>query len=525
VQRTIPPLILLIAISLGSLFFRLGSLPLSGADEPRYARIAQEMLAQENWITPTLEGKPWLEKPPLYYWMTIPAAAIFKSDEFAARVGPAKSAFTAALAIFCLGWIVAGRTAGALGATILLTSIGFAGFGRSASTDMPFTCSFTLAMSVLAIAVERNIGAKVLWAYLFLGLAVLAKGPVAIILAFGIGLCFWIIADYPRILERWHIGWGLLIAAAISVPWFWMAFRQNGYAFIATFFINHNLARFVTDIHHHSQPFYYYGPVLLALIFPWSSWLLLLARSPVEKLRRWREWDPGTIFFSCWFLVPVVFFSLSDSKLAGYILPSLPPLALLLGIVLSRCYETSVEPTRMRGAMWVHITLSAGMAFAAVFYFNREYGSWGIGLVLALAILTPAVFGFAFRSNCKRAFKATAVQGFVVLIAIAQFAFPVLGAYHSTREIAREAVKLRSAGEPIVTYQFFHHSLHYYTNYQISGEVDDPESLRRFVESIPSTLVVAKPAGLKDISADRDFLVTPLYVQADFHLVRVSRPK
>ena len=102
-RRALPSLIILIAISSGSLFFHLGSLPLTGADEPRYARIAQEMHERGAWITPELEGKPWLEKPPLYYWITSPLYSIFSSPETASRVGPALCALIAALAIFWVG--------------------------------------------------------------------------------------------------------------------------------------------------------------------------------------------------------------------------------------------------------------------------------------------------------------------------------------------------------------------------------------------------------------------------------------
>jgi 4-amino-4-deoxy-L-arabinose transferase-like glycosyltransferase len=307
-------------------------LPLSGADEPRYARIAQEMLDQRQWITPILEGKPWLEKPPLYYWITIPLIPHIVSPEIAARAAPAVCALISALAVCWLGSLLWTRLAGLLGALILLTSLGFAGYGRSASTDMPFTCCLTVALALLAAASERAIGrGKVLWAYVFLGLAVLAKGPAALVLAAGIMFFFWFLDDRRIVLSRWHILTGFAIAALLAIPWFWLAFRQNGYAFISTFFINHNIARFVTDIHHHSQPFYYYFAALLALMFPWSGWLpVLVSKSPIEGLRRWREWNPGMLFLACWLLFPLVFFSLSDSKLPGYILPSLPPLALIL---------------------------------------------------------------------------------------------------------------------------------------------------------------------------------------------------
>jgi 4-amino-4-deoxy-L-arabinose transferase-like glycosyltransferase len=526
VRLALPSLIVLIAISLGSIFFRLGSLPLTGPDEPRYARIAQEMCDQGEWITPTLEGKPWLEKPPLYYWLTIPFYSVFNSPETAARVAPALCALATALAIFCLGSLVSSRLAGLLGATIILTSLGCAGYGRGASTDMPFTCCFTIAMTALAVAVEKDIGAKVLIAYLFLGLAVLGKGPVAIILTAGIVLCFWLLDERAGILRRCYILPGIIITAAVSVPWFWLAFRQNGYAFIATFFINHNFARFVTNLHHHSQPFYYYVPVLLALVFPWSGWLvLLITKSPMAALRRWREWNPLMVFLACWFLLPILFFSLSDSKLAGYILPSLPPLALILGVRLNSWIEGIAEPARLRAAVILQLILSTALAIAAPIFFNKDYGGrWDIGLSLSVAILPPAIFAFIFglKNNCRRAFQATALQGVAMIAALALFAFPVLGAYHSTRDIAHQALQLRTPGEPIATYQFFHHTLHYYTSYQITAKLDNPDALLKYAHSRSTALIVTKSSSLKNLSAIKDITITPLYTQANFHLLRIT---
>ena len=317
----IPPvrryLFLLLLISTGTLFFRLGSLPLAGADEPRYARIAQEMRQSGNWITPTLEAKPWLEKPPLYYWITAPFYSVF-TDETAARTGNALCALLTALAIFALGTRFRSRHAGFLGAAILLTSLGFVGFGRSASTDIAFTCCLTLALSILAAAFDKDIGIKVLAAYVFLGLAILAKGPSPSFSrpASACSPGTWTSVPYsPPLAHRT----GLIITAAVSILWFWLAFSQNGYAFISTFVINHNIA--LPD--RHPSPF--------------AAFLLLCSGNPrtdlpvdgmaahagqvaAGALRRWREWDPRMVFLVCWFLFPILFFSLSGSKLAGYVL-------------------------------------------------------------------------------------------------------------------------------------------------------------------------------------------------------------
>jgi len=527
VRRVFPSLLLLIAISSGALFFRLGSLPLSGADEPRYARIAQEMHDRGTWVTPSLEGKPWLEKPPLYYWITEPFYSVFKTNETAARVGPALCALITALAVFWLGSELWSTGAGLIGASILLTSLGFAGYGRSASTDMPFTCCFTLSMAILlhggrlrtAARREAPLG-SVLLAYLLLGLAVLGKGPVAIVLAGGIVLCVWFLDERGGVLRTWRVLPGLVLAAIVSVPWFWLVFRQNGFGFISTFFINHNIARYVTGIHHHSQPALYYLPVLLALLFPWSGWLaLLVSKSPLQAVRRWRHWDLPMVFLACWFLVPIIFFSLSDSKLAGYILPSLPPLALILGIYISRA-----EQSRLRLAAGLNLLVSAAMAVAAPLLFEKEYGNWKIGLLISVVTLVPAFFSFAFnlKGKCHDAFGVTVMQGLILIVVVAQFAFPVMGAYYSTRDIAHLALELRHPGEPMITYQFSHHTLHYYTGYQIAGQLDDKNSLVQFARLHPNFLVVTKSEAVKEIGRIKELSASPVGEQGDFHLLRIS---
>ena len=530
-RRALSSVILLVAISCGSLFFRLGSLPLSGADEPRYARIAQEMHDQGNWVTPSLQGKPWLEKPPLYYWLTIPFYSL-AIDETTSRLGPALCALITGLAVF---WIGPSRTAGFIAAAILLTSLGFIGFGRSASTDMPFTCFFTLSMTMLAswdhrrpagpgsAGVSPAAGWMILLAWIFLGIAVVAKGPVALALAAGILLFVWFLDDRGVVLRSWHVVPGVILTAVVSIPWFWLAFRENGFSFIATFFINHNLARYITDIHHHSQPFYYYLPVLVALLFPWSGWLVSLADKSIWKdFRNWREWNPLAVFLACWFLFPIIFFSLSDSKLAGYILPSLPPLALILGILISRAIE---QKSRLRAVAMTQLILSAAMAVAAPITFQKEYGgNWKVGLILSAAIALPAVFSFIFglRGRWAHAFGATVLQGVLIVVVLAQFAFPVLGAYHSTKEMAYRTLQLRHSGEPIVTYRFFHHSLHYYTDYQVAGKLDDAGSLLEFARTNPEFLVVTNVKGMKEISAIKQLSVALLAEQGNFRLLRIQ---
>jgi 4-amino-4-deoxy-L-arabinose transferase-like glycosyltransferase len=521
--------ILLLAAISGSIFFRLGSLPLSGPDEPRYARVAKEMHEHGRWITPTLQGKPWLEKPPLYYWATIPVLSFLHEDEQAARMAPALGALLVALTVFGLGSMLWTRLAGLLAGSILLTSLGFVGFGRSASTDMPFTCCFTLAMAILAAALKKNLGiATITCGYAFLGMAVLGKGPVALILAAGIGTCVWFLDEKGMALRRWRILLGSIVTAAISLPWFWLAFRQNGYSFISTFFLNHNVARYVTGIHHHSQPVYFFIPVFIALMFPWSGWLVLLIKSPMKEFRRWREWDPIMIFLHCWAIFPIIFFSFSESKLAGYILPSFPPIALIMGMRFSKLLDDNPENARqMKIGSYISTGFSLAFAIAAPIYFDKEYGNYRIGLLIGSVILIASLIGFVLNqwNRNKRIFEVCAIQGLLAIIIIVQLAFPTVGAYHSAREIALKALEVQRKGEPIITYGYFHHSLNFYTGYTIAGDIYDPGTIYRFAQKYPSSLVVTTIDGPKTLLGIPDFSFTLVGRQGNLRLFRLTKTK
>ena len=145
------------------------------------------------------------------------------------------------------------------------------------------------------------------------------------------------------------------------------------------------------------------------------------------------------------------------------------------------------------------------------------------GLVSA-AMLAPALIAFRFglKGSCSRAFKATVLQGLVLVLALAQFAFPVLGAYHSTRDIAHQTMRLKRADEPIITFRFFHHSFNYYTDYAIADEFQETKSLRRFVQNHSSTLVVTDIEGMKTLSETAGLKTNLLAEQGNFRLIRAS---
>jgi 4-amino-4-deoxy-L-arabinose transferase-like glycosyltransferase len=334
-------------------------LGLVGADEPRYAQIAHEMLVRFDsahtlgerlsaCVTPYLYGHPWLEKPALYYWRAMFTFQDFGVHDWSARLPSLSFAFVMGALIYL--HMRRFRAGGHLDAAIITVACaGIIGFARGASTDMQMAAP--LAIGLLGWYAWYETGSK-FWLfdiYFFTGVATLAKGPVAPFLAALIVMAFALLR------REWSIVWrsfwwpGVVLYFAMVLPWF-IAVQVQNPTFFYDFFMRQNLQRFTTDLYQHSQPWWYYLVVVVLAMMPWT---VLAGRALVDgiqtsvaewRLRRLnprrrvpnRPGDAFPEFLVLWALIPIVFFSLSRSKLPGYILPSLPPLAILTGDYLFR---------------------------------------------------------------------------------------------------------------------------------------------------------------------------------------------
>ena len=362
---------------------------LVGADEPRYAQIAHEMLEKLNhahtlreqlsaYVTPYLYGRPWLEKPALYYWR---AMLVFREEgvyDWAARL-PSVS-----FALWLVGLTYLHmrrfRPGGHLDAALITAACaGILGFSRGASTDMQLAAPLSIGLLGWYAWYETKSKFWLFDIYFFTGVATLAKGPVAPFLVLLIVGCF------AALRREWWIFWrslwwpGILLYFAIVLPWFIAVQHQNP-TFFQEFFLEHNLERFATNRYQHQQPTWYYLVVVLLATMPWTVVAMRSLVDGVSKsITEWRNRHermskllPGKIplsqpgdafpeFLVLWALIPIVFFSFSQSKLPGYILPSLPPITILTGDYLYR--------SRQRGLQrWVLLghALLVGVVTAAV---------------------------------------------------------------------------------------------------------------------------------------------------------------
>ncbi len=345
-------------------FYGMGQFGLIGADEPRYAQVAREMLERHDWITPVLGGHAWLEKPPLYYWQAMLAYSMFGVSDVAARIPGAIDATLLVVAVYLL-FRRFRRGVEVDAALITASCAGVIGYAHAASMDMALTATFGVGM--LAWWAWRESGRRIYLA-LFYGctaLGMLAKGPVAPFLAAAVIVVFAQAAREVRLVLRTLWLPGIFLFCAIALPWY-VAVQMRNPEFFREFILQHNLARFSSDLYHHRQPFWYYLPVTALAFVPWTIFVIAAF---AESLRIW--WaerksvsaEPDFEFqfrvFTCsWLVVPIVFFSLSQSKLPGYILPAIPAGAVLLADYLRRHLAREEEPVS-KGLVILHALVAA----------------------------------------------------------------------------------------------------------------------------------------------------------------------
>ncbi len=399
------------------------------------------MLARHDWVTPYLYGVPWLEKPPLYYWCAMLA---YKGaggvSDVAARLPVA--VLSALLIIFIYVWSRRFRRGMQLDAALITASaVMIIGFGRSASTDMPLTATFTVAMlSWFGWYVSQR-KRWLLAFYFFCGLATLAKGPVAIFLAAVIIVLFAALRRDAKLILRTLSPIGIVLYLAVVSPWFIAVQRANP-EFFRVFFLQQNLERFTSNLYHHPEPFWFYLPVALLALVPWT---VFTVAAIVDALRDWRfsvqqpagQEDLRT-FLTLWFLIPIVFFSFSHSKLAGYILPSIPAGTILLANFILRREQEASKP-----AMWLVLlhALLAGAMLAASFIVPFKLLKLPLPLhvivvAASLAIATVVMLWFTMENQGYRAMRfATLVPAVIAFALILRGTAPMINILVSERPV------------------------------------------------------------------------------------------
>ena len=389
--KTDPIWIVLLALTFFVYFFGL-TIPLVGPDEPRYAQVAREMFERSDWITPTLGGYHWFEKPALLYWLQIASYHIFGVTEFAARFGSALFGLGTIGSLWILGKFVLiqrPKTENQSPTTdfakwlalIAASSLGLIAFSHGASFDIILTFPMTTALVSFYIfdsaersgpvSPSRRVAASLIAFYFFIGISLIAKGLVGIVFPFAIvGFYYLLSWKFPSRVFILSLFWGTILAAIVASAWYLPMYMRHGDSFIDEFFIQHHFQRYTSNKYFHPQPFYFFFWVLPLMTIPWLPFFFLSIWDFVKKIatrspRLGSSPSPLLLFAVAWLAVPLVFFSFSGSKLPGYILPAVPAAIILTAEYIWRF----VEGSHKRAILIQSIAVTTFVVIVAVMIF------------------------------------------------------------------------------------------------------------------------------------------------------------
>jgi 4-amino-4-deoxy-L-arabinose transferase-like glycosyltransferase len=436
-------------------FYGIAQFGLIGADEPRYAQVAREMLERGDWVTPTLGGRPWLEKPPLYYWQAMLVYRVLGVSDAAARIPSCIDATLMVIGVYL--FFRKFRPGVEVDASLIAASCaGIIGYARAASMDMALTATFAMAM--LAWWSWRQSAKRIYLAgfYVCMALGMLAKGPVAPFLAATVIGVYSLAVRERNLIARTLWAPGVLLFLAVGLPWY-IAVEVRNPQFFREFILEHNLARFSTNLYHHPEPVWYYIPVILLALVPW---IVFVIAAFVESTRLWwRERGADVdlelqfrILLSSWLIVPVAFFSFSQSKLPGYILPAVPAGAILLADYLRQRLETETPAPKWMAIVHALVACAPLVPAALVGYIVSGHRMFGGPLFwIALAVALGLSIGVAL-TLIGRLYWLRFVTLIPVVLAVA--AVLKLGTFSiderlSTRPLANELASMETQKLPI----------------------------------------------------------------------------
>jgi dolichol-phosphate mannosyltransferase len=502
-QRSPLPALALLLIVAGLLFFSRLSAPLLEPQEPRYAEIPRQMLAEGRLLTPVLNGQPYLDKPPLLYWSVMASYTLFGVHDWAARLVPGLAGLLTVLLTYFWGRRAAGDRAGLCGALVLCLSGRFVYLERMLTMDC-LLCLWTTAG--LATAHAALLGRRLHWGWWLLSatacaLGVLTKGPVALVLILVPVLAYYLLDRRAARVGFRHWTAYLAVVLLVAGPWY-IAIIAAEPEFAASFFWRHNVVRFLAPFDH-AEPFWFHLPPLLLGMLPWSLLLpgflrYLFRRSRRSAARR----QPALGFFVLAALWSLLFFSASGCKRAVYIVPALPPLALALG-----CYLGALVPRRSLRESWAAVwsrgartayratffmlTLGAGAALlAGGYHLIKPTAAFALsgGAVAASALLV------AFRK--KASWPVCAGATFTVLFAGVFVLQPAYNRQYSLRDCLRDIPQTPALS--VVCYPQRWDSVSFYLPRADvhAYSADQRAQLLQTVRSHPGTLLIVKTGPL-----------------------------
>ena len=335
-RRNLLGLILFFGIAFA---FRTGTYPLLNPDEGRYAEIPREMVAGNDWITPRLNGVNYFEKPPLMYWAEAMSFTVLGNNETAARAVPALFALLGVLLTYYAVRKLYGEDAGLASAVVLGSSLLYAAHARIVIIDMAVSVLMSWTLFSFILGIKEKVGPQrryfFMQLYISAALATLAKGLIGVLLTGAVMFLWLLIFNQWKRLRPLYLPSGLIVFLIIAAPWHILVSGHNP-TWVHRYFVYEHFQRFFSSVASRPGPWWYFIPVILVGLFPWTGFLYPALKQSLQGGWAKRENNKETWFFVTWVVFIFLFFTKSHSKLVPYILPVFPPLAAIIGVWLAK---------------------------------------------------------------------------------------------------------------------------------------------------------------------------------------------
>ena len=481
---------LLISVLVALWFLPLGWRHLVPSDEGRYAEIAREMLAHGDWVTIRYNDLKYFEKPPFHLWMTAIAYAAFGLGEWQARLWVALSGAAGLLLTMLASrrWF-SDRVAMLTGLILLATPTwNLASHFNSLDMGVSAALAGVLAGMLIAQHPDATPGERRAWmwvAWVSMAIGVLTKGLIGIVLPGLVLVAYTLIGRDWRVWRRLHLGTGSLIFLAIVAPWFVLVSRRNP-EFLSFFFVHEHFERFTSSVHHRSAPWWYFVPQVIVGFLPWLGLALPMSRVVCEGGS-----GPGfrpSLFLGLWAVVIFVFFSMSGSKLPGYIVPVFPALAMLGAVALDGVHEDRWRRLIIAAIVIVAAGLLATTLLARLGRspgLHRSFEEYA-GLLAGILALALVGLGWAWkqaRTGIDRSIATYAITMFAVASA-ALLAHETFGRQSSGIELVDAIDKAGLPAMPVYSVRMLDHTLPFYLRHTMIM-VEAPDELEFGVRQEP----------------------------------------
>ncbi len=526
---------LLMALACLLFFFGSGSIALVGPDEPRYAEVAREMYVSGDYVATTLCQCVWFEKPALFYWLAALSYRLFGVNEFAARFPSGAMALLSMLAIYFAIWRCGFARWASIVSLVLTTSGIFIAYSHAATPDMALAATITIAIIAGYLATRAEGKAEVGWMMLCfaaIGLGVLAKGLVAIVLVSAVLFIWLTIAGRLRFL-RWRYAFIWLLAfAAVAALWYLPVTLRYGYTFIDEFFVKHHFQRYLTNVYGHPQPVYFYLVIAVLGVLPWSFFLLPAAARLRRLKPRLNERDALLTLAWVWALVPLCFFSLSGSKLPGYLLPIFPALAILLGAEIERWLDGAGERiVQVSGWLTALLLVTVGIGF--IIYLqsqNVAFANWHIVFYLLPSAFAVLAIAAIFQKRTKPFLYAATAVILSIAIGGVTLLFPKMNEQISLKRLSLDAAAALRPDEKIGYYILKEFAAVFYAEGRVACGMDEGDVLNALredklvapLQTYPSMIFITRHRWLDGLMNDGRFTIEFISQQGDYYAFRVK---